>query len=113
MTWAIAKVFLAATIISFSSWLSGKMPHIAGFIIALPISSLLVLLFSYAEYKEQEAAINFARNIFVAIPVSLTFFVPFLLAGVLKLSFWQCYISGLICLTAGYFLYQYIVSLLS
>lgn len=113
MSWAIAKVFIAAIIISFSSWLSGKMPHVAGFIIALPISTLLVLAFSYAEYKSPEDSIAFARNIFMAIPISLTFFVPFLFAGMLKLSFWQCYIAGLIFLTLGYFLYQYLISLLS
>jgi len=38
---AIIKVFAAALIIAFTSWLSGKKPELAGFIIALPMVSIL------------------------------------------------------------------------
>ncbi|TVQ81749.1 MAG: hypothetical protein EA357_11985 [Micavibrio sp.] len=113
MAWAVAKIMIAACIISLASWMSGKWPHVAGFVVALPLTTILALLFSYAEYQSPETSITFARNIFLAIPASLLFFVPFLAAGVLHLSFWQCYISGLILLAAGYFGYQYLVGLLS
>lgn len=113
MGFAIAKIFIAAGIISLASYLSGKLPHVAGFIVALPLTTLLALLFSYAEYRSPETSIAFARNVFMAIPASLLFFVPFLLAGLLHLSFWQCYISGLVLLTIGYFGYQYLAGLLS
>lgn len=42
---ALIKVFLAAGIISATSWLSGKKPELAGFIIAIPMVSILALLF--------------------------------------------------------------------
>ena len=42
---ALIKVFLAAGIISVTSCLSGKKPEFAGFIIALPMVSILPLLF--------------------------------------------------------------------
>lgn len=112
MGFAIFKVILSATIISFASWLSGKMPQLAGFIVALPITTLLVLLFSHTEYNSSEVSVAFAKNIFIAIPVTLLFFIPFLLANYFMLSFWQCYLYGLVLLVIGYFIYEYILNLL-
>jgi len=40
-----------------------------------------------------------AKSIFTAVPVTLAFFLPFLFAGKLGLSFWQAY--ALACLTLG------------
>ncbi len=37
------KIIVAALIIAFSSWLSGIYPKLAGFIIALPIVSLIAI----------------------------------------------------------------------
>ena len=42
----IAKVIGAALIIAFASWLSGQNPKLAGFIIALPLVSLIAIAFS-------------------------------------------------------------------
>ena len=42
----VAKVFLAGLIIAFSSWLAGQYPKLAGFIIALPIASLIAIIFT-------------------------------------------------------------------
>ena len=47
----IAKVLLAALVIAFASWLSGKKPELSGFIIALPIASIIAIAFSYLEHK--------------------------------------------------------------
>jgi hypothetical protein len=46
-----AKLILAATVIGYASWLSDKKPVLAGFIVALPLVSILALLFSYIEHK--------------------------------------------------------------
>jgi hypothetical protein len=110
MTLFIIKTFVAAVIISFCSWYAGKRPDIAGFIIAMPILSIIALVFSYTEYKNPQNAIVFAKSIFVGVPVSLLFFVPFLLAGKWNLSFWQSYIAGLVLLVAGYYLHKTILA---
>ena len=109
----IGKVLLAATVISFVSWLSGKKMALAGFLTALPLTTLLALAFSHLEYKNSEQSVQYAKSIFVAIPVSLLFFVPFLLAEKLNLGFWTCYLSGCILLALGYFLHLYLVKLLN
>ncbi|MBM7425016.1 hypothetical protein [Spongiibacter marinus] len=74
---AIIKVFAAALIIAFTSWLSGKKPELAGFIIALPMVSILALLFSYLEHRSADTSITLAKSVMVGVPVSYLFFMPF------------------------------------
>lgn len=106
------KILVAALVISFCSWLSNRKPDLAGFIIALPLTTLIALLFSYAEFRDSAKSVEFAKGIFVGVPLSLVFFVPFLLAQRLNLNFVVCYVSGLILLVLGYFLHRWVTSML-
>ena len=106
------KVIGAAMIISFCSWLSVKKPDLAGFLLALPIASLIALAFSYIEHKNPQATIVFAKSIFIALPVTLLFFIPFLFYEKLHISFWQAYAIGLGMLVIGYFLHKTILNLI-
>lgn len=111
------KIAIAACVISFASWLSNKRPELAGFIIALPLSTLLALFFSYSQYQDAASSVKFAKSIFAAIPMSLLFFVPFLLADRLKLfdllgGFWGLYAAGVALIAAGYFAHGLILKLL-
>lgn len=112
MLFATFKVLVSAAVIAFASWLSGKKPELAGFIVALPLVTLLVLPFSYLEYQNPETSTRFAQSIFAAIPLSLVFFVPFLLASKLQLGFWWLYAAGLALLAGAYFMHKWILSLL-
>ena len=47
MTFAL-NVLVSASMISLASWLSGRYPTTAGFMVALPLASMLVLPLSYA-----------------------------------------------------------------
>lgn len=111
MPLAVLKIALAAAVIAFSSWLSGKRPELAGFIVALPLTTLLALAFSYGEYQDPEASVRFARSILAAVPVSLLFFVPFLFAARLEWPFWGLYAAGVALLAAGYFLHRAVTGL--
>jgi hypothetical protein len=102
----IAKIAISSCVIAFASWLSGKRPELAGFIIALPLSTMLALAFSYAQYHDPAAAVKFARGILAALPLSLLFFVPFLLAEKLPVGFWGLYGIGFALLVAGYFIHS-------
>lgn len=104
---AIGKIIVSAILISFVSWLSGKKTALAGFLTALPLTTLLALAFSHMEWGDSKQSVEYAKSVFVAIPVSLLFFVPFLLAQKLNLSFWSCYISGVALLAIGYFVHSY------
>ena len=109
MFFSVLKIAISACVISFASWLSNKKPELAGFIIALPLSTMLVLLFSYAEFHDQAASIRFAKSILTAVPMSLLFFVPFLFANKLPFGFWGIYATGAILLVIGYFAHAFIM----
>lgn len=108
---AIGKTVLAAVLISFVSWLSGKKTGLAGFLTALPLTTLLALAFSQWEWSDGKQSVEYAKSVFTAIPVSLLFFVPFLLAQKLNLSFWVCYGSGVALLGVGYFIHAFVVKI--
>jgi hypothetical protein len=111
MYFALFKIFFSAGIIALSSWLAGKRPELAGFLIALPLMTLLALPFSYAQYQDPASSVRFAQSIFAAIPVSLLFFIPFLFAGRLPLGFWGLYGTGIALIAAGYFLHRWVMSI--
>jgi len=111
MVIAFLKILVASSVISFTSWLSAKKPDLAGFIIALPIASLLVLAFSYLQYHDTKASISFAKSILVGVPVSWLFFLPFFFAEKFNYGFWISYVVGIALLVIGFFLHRYIVSL--
>lgn len=108
----LGKVILAALVIAFASWLSGKKPELSGFIIALPLASILALVFSYLEHKNTDNSVIFAKSILVGVPVSYLFFLPFFFAKSLNMNFWLIYILGILLLIIGYFVHKFIVSII-
>ena len=96
------NMLVSVLVISTASWLSRRVPSLAGFIVAMPLASLLVLPLSFREHGNPETSILLAKSIFLAIPVSLTFFVPFLFAVRFGLSFWQAYGLGAAALPVGF-----------
>lgn len=108
----LTKVLLAAIIISFASWLSGKKPELSGFIIALPIASIIAIAFSYLEHKNTENTVIFAKSILVGVPVSYLFFLPFFFAKSLNMNFWMIYTLGILFLIIGYFIHKHITSII-
>ncbi len=104
----VGKIVIAAVLISFVSWLSGKKTGLAGFLTALPLTTLLALAFSHAEWGDTKQSVAYAKSVFVAIPVSLLFFIPFFLADKFQLNFWTCYATGIVLLGVGYFVHDYL-----
>ena len=105
----IAKIFISALMIAFASWLAGKKPILAGFIIALPLVSILSIILAYAEHQNMEKINQFAISIFVAIPLSLVFFVPFLLNKWVKMNFTITFSLGMLLLVVAYFIHSAIL----
>ncbi|MBW2424053.1 MAG: hypothetical protein JRG86_07385 [Deltaproteobacteria bacterium] len=108
----VLNVLVSAIVISFASWLSGRLPTTAGFLVALPLATMLVLPLSYLEHESTQTSIVLARSIFIAIPISLCFFLPFLLADRFSLSFWQAYGLGCLALPMGYFVHRFVTRVL-
>jgi hypothetical protein len=109
MSWVLIKLVISGGVISFTSWFAGQNPRLAGLLVALPLTSMLALAFSYREYSDPIRSIEFARGIFVGVPISLLFFVPFLFADRLKFSFWMLYGTGVVLITCGWFLQKWMI----
>ena len=101
----ILKIILAAFVIAFASWLSGKKPELSG-------SSILAIVFSFLEHKNTENTVIFAKSILIGVPVSYLFFLPFFFAKNLNMNFWLIYLIGIALLVIGYFVHKYIMSLI-
>ncbi len=108
----ILKILISSFLISFASWLSFKKPNLAGFIISLPLVSIIALAFSYTEFRDLEKTVTFAKSIFIGIPVSLLFFIPFFFSKSLGLNFLTTYISGIALLVIGFFVHKHITSVI-
>lgn len=108
----LAKVLISAVVISGASWLAGRSPSLAGFLVAMPVATLLVLPFAQLEHGNTAQTLELAKSILLAIPVSLAFFVPFLVAERLGLGFWTTYALGWLALVAGYFAHRTVAALL-
>ena len=105
-SFVVLKILLSASIIAGISWYAGKNPSLAGFLIAFPIVSILAISFSYFQYRDMEKINQFASSIVVSIPLSLLFFVPFILNRWLKWSFFPIILLGFILLFVGYLIHS-------
>lgn len=106
MTLLILKIVAALTIILGSGWVARSNPRLGGFILALPLTSMIALAFNFAEFRDAKVSVDYARSTFFAVPLSLLFFVPFLLADRVRVGFWALFIAGIVLLGVGYGLHQ-------
>ena len=67
---------------------------------------MLVLALKYFQDGDRSGNMALAKSIFLGLPLSLTFFIPFLVADRLRLSFWQTYLAGFFLIGASYFLHR-------
>ena len=108
----LLKVLVSSILISIASYLSIKKPGLAGFIIALPIASIIALVFSYLEFEDKEKTFLFAKSILTGIPISLLFFVPFFFNKTFEMGFWFSWIIGILLIVLGFFIHKYLIQFL-
>ncbi len=100
----IISILFSSAIIAFGAWVSKTNPRMAGFITALPLSSMLVLIISQMQTKSGLNTLTYARSIFYSLPLTSLFFIPFLIEDKTKIGFWPSYILGILLLAIGYYL---------
>jgi hypothetical protein len=103
----VLNTLVSALVIATVAWLSRKVPDTAGFIVALPIATMLVLPLAYLQHRDAGSAFELARSILVALPITVLFFVPFLFRD--RLTFWGAYAIGFALLPIGYFAHRAIL----
>ena len=106
------NVAVSAAVIAFCAWLSERRPDLAGFIVSLPLSTLLVLALGQLQHGDAQRGTELAKSILLAFPATAIFFLPFLFAERLRLPFWGAYGSGLALLVGAFFVHRYVYQLL-
>ena len=102
------RALVSGMVIAYTSWLAGKKPALAGFIVSLPLISMFTILFSYLQYKDMQRINQFAISILLAVPLSLSFFLPFVLNKWLKMHFALTYFLAFACLVAAYLIHNFL-----
>ncbi|MDF1525785.1 MAG: DUF3147 family protein [bacterium] len=69
------KVAVSAFIIAGVSELAKRMPSLGGLIAAMPLTTLLVLIWLYAETGDYQLAYDFTRSVLFAIVPTIFFFI--------------------------------------
>ena len=106
----VLKALLAGCVVALASWLTGRSPALAGFLVALPISTALVLPMAYLEHGDVQDVALLARSIAVAIPMTLCFFVPFFVVERFQLGFWFAYGLAFLCLGLAFGLHRFVMT---
>ena len=73
----IVKVLVSALVIVAATEVAKRHPFWGAVIIALPLTSILAMSWLYAETRDNALLTQFAKDVFVIVPVSLVFFLPF------------------------------------
>ncbi len=100
MAWIIAKYLLTAGMVVFISEVAKRSDRLGGFIAALPVMTLLTLVWLYVENQPEEKIANHAYYTFWYVIPTLPMFLlfPYLLP---KLGFWitmgACVVATVIC----------------
>ncbi len=102
----IFKTVLAGLIIAGASWLAGRQTFLAGFIISLPMMSMISLIFLFGETRDMAKVNAYAVSILTAVPLSLTFFLPFILNRWLNLNFPLTFGFGLALLFGAFMVHR-------
>ena len=69
------KVAVSALIIAGVSELAKRMPSLGGLIAAMPLTTLLALIWLYAETGDYQLAHSFTRSVLFAIVPTIFFFI--------------------------------------
>lgn len=81
------KILVSAVVIALATEVAKRQPFWGALIIALPLTSILAMSWLYAETRDNAQLTQFARDILMLVPVSLVFFLPFLLEGKTQFGF--------------------------
>ena len=95
----LVKTIISALIISLSTTLAKKNPSLGGLILALPIVSIIAFAILGYEGTDPNVLKIYAKSTLVLVPISLVFFVPFVIPFLDHYSFltkFSCGLSALI-----------------
>lgn len=100
----VVKVAVSALVIAAATEIAKRHPFWGALIVALPLTSILAMSWLYAETRDNQLLTQFARDIFVLVPVSLVFFLPFWLEKKTEFGFIANLLAGVALLAVAVWL---------
>lgn len=91
----LLKVAVSAVVVALASELGKRDSFWGALLVALPLTSILAIGWLYAETRDNALVSHLARDIFLLVPGSLLFFLPFLLETKTRLGFFPNLALGL------------------
>jgi chromate transport protein ChrA len=88
------KIVVSALIIAAVSELAKRLPSLGGLIAAMPLTTLLALIWLYAETGDYQLAQTFTRSVLFAIIPTVFFFIAVLTLFKRGIPFWLVLILG-------------------
>ncbi len=98
--WLI-KIGLSVAALLAAAEVAKRSPFWGALIVALPLTSMLAVVWLYNDTHDSAKVSEFARDIFYLVPPSLLFFVPFLFETKTHWPFWANFAAGMIVMAAG------------
>ena len=92
----ITRGLIAGLVVVSVSLLSNRSPRLGGFLLTLPLVSILSFISAWSQDHDSSRVERLARETLVLVPLGLPFFVPLAFAQRLGLGFWSAFGSGLV-----------------
>lgn len=100
----LAKIIVSALVIALATEVAKRDSFWGALIVALPLTSVLAISWLFAETRDNLLVTRFARDILLLVPVSLVFFLPFLLEHKTHAGFGLNLFAGLLMLALAVWL---------
>jgi hypothetical protein len=96
------KLSLSLAVILLSAEAAKRSPTLGALIVALPLVSILSMTWLYWDTHDAAKVSAYAREIFFLVPISLLFFVPFLLEPRSHWPYWLNFCLGLVIMALSF-----------
>jgi len=108
MSWIITKYFLTAAVVVLVSELAKRSDKLGGFVAALPLVTVLALIWLYLEQQPMEKIANHAWYTFWYVVPTLPMFLAFPLL-LPRIGFWPSLLAGIIITVVCFGLFALVV----
>lgn len=105
----VVKILLSVALLLAAAEIAKRSTFFGALIIALPLTSMLAMLWLYWDTRDSDKVAVFARDIFFLVPPSLLFFLPFLLQPKSHWPFWLNFGAGFALMAGGMLAYRFLV----
>ena len=96
----LVRTIIAVAVIVAASEFGRRSPRLGGFILSLPLVSMLAMLMSWFRDHDIVAISRFARETLLFVACGLPFFMPLAFAQQLGLGFWAAMLAGTVLAAA-------------